>query len=198
MRKRFLTTLLQTQIRNKHFLANISKKSGPQKHTYAAKTAERLPIRPKPKTIPNLQPIPTAKFPCTRSLVTSTILTITKEKYTRPLTLKPRFKSTDQFAETLSSSMRPTFLAIFEELTQGMPNHSERRSCPFASQSEIRETFQRTAPMKNPNQCPKETYKHVVEACKNCNLCAKCGRPRNINNERHHQSCSTNHKQCPA
>ena len=198
MGKRFLTTLLQTQIRNNHFLVNISKKSGPQKHTYATKTAERLLIRPKPKIIPNLQPIPAAKFPCTRCLVTATILTTTKDRYTRPLTLKPRFKSADQFAETLPSSIRPTFLAIFEELTQGIPNHSERRSCPFASQPEIRDTFQRTAPIKSSNQSPKETYKHVVEPCKNCNLCAKCGRPRNINNEKHHQSCSTNYKQCPA
>ena len=63
MGKCFLTTLLQTQIRNNHFLANISKKSGPQKHTYAAKTAERLPIRPKPKIIPNLQPFRQLNFP---------------------------------------------------------------------------------------------------------------------------------------
>ena len=196
--KRVLTTLLQTQIRNNEFLANISKKSGPQKHSYAAKTAERLPINPKPKIIPNSTPLNIAKFPCTRCLVTATILTTTKDKYTKPLTLKPRFKTAEEFAETLPTELRKTFNDIFTEITQGLPNHSERKACPFASQPEIRECFQRSAPNKTPIQSTRQTYKCVVEACKSCNLCAKCGRPRNINNERHHQQCSTNYKQCPA
>ena len=104
--KRVLTTLLQTQIRNNEFLANISKKAGPQKHSYAAKTAERLPINPKPKIIPTSTPINIAKFPCTRCLVTATILTTTKTTYTKPLTLKPRFKTAEEFAETLPTELR--------------------------------------------------------------------------------------------
>ena len=198
MATRFLTTLLQTQIRNNEFLANIPKKSGPQRHTYAAKTTERLPINPKPRVIPPNQPISETKFPCTRCLITATILTTTNQKYTKPLNLKPRFKSTQEFSETLPQSLRPTFNSIFNELTQGFPNHSETRACPFASQPEIRQNFHRIAPNKHPLQSNIETYKSVVQACKNCNLCAKCGRPRNLANERAHQTCSTNYKQCPA
>ena len=66
----------------------------------------------------------------------------------------------------------------------------------FASQPEIRETIHRIVPIKNPAQSAGETHKHLVEACKNCNLCAKCGRPRNVNNDKHHQACFTNHGQC--
>ena len=170
MAKQFLTTLLQTQIRNNEYLANISKKAGPQKHSYAAKTAERLPIDPKPKTIPTATPINKTKYPCTRCLITATILTTSKGKYTQPLTLKPRFKTAKEFANTLPTNLRTTFLELFTELTQGLPNHSERKACPFASQPEIRECFQRNAPNKTPIQSTRQTYKSVVEACKTCNI----------------------------
>ena len=168
MAKRFLTTLLQSHIRNNEHLATIQKKSGPQKQSYAAKTAERLSIQPKPKIIPVKQPLNSAKYPCTRCLITATILTTTNEKYCQPLTLKPRFKTAEEFAESLPTTLRHTFTGIFEEITQGYPNHFERRRCPFASQPEVRENFQRVAPNKAPLQTARQTYKKIVEACKAC------------------------------
>ena len=44
----FLTTLLQTQIRNNEHLSNTTKKSTTKTQTYAAVTADRLPIKHKP------------------------------------------------------------------------------------------------------------------------------------------------------
>ena len=91
----------QTQIRNSEHLANTTKKPGSKTQTYAAVTAERLPIKHKPKSTPNLQPITQTKYPCTKYIITATILTTTEKKYTEKLELAPRYKTIEAYTDTL-------------------------------------------------------------------------------------------------
>ena len=190
MANAFMTTLLQTQIRNCEHLANLTRKQGSKTQSYAAVTAERLPIKHQPKAIPNLQP--TATIPTT----TATILTITEKKYTEALTFKPRYKSIETYTETLPRQLRKRFTKIFNEITHGFPNHQELRGCPLSTHPEKRTQFQKAAPNKPPTSNTATTYKELVEAYKSIKICAKCGRNRTLATERQHKQCSTHFKQC--
>ena len=100
----------QTQIRNSEHLANTTKKPGSKTQTYAAVTAERLPIKHKPKSTPNLQPITQTKYPCTKYITTATILTTTEKKYTEKLELAPATKPSRR---TQTPSQNCTFLFLY-------------------------------------------------------------------------------------
>ena len=103
----FLTTLLQTQIRNSDHLSNTSKKSATKTQTYAAVAADRLPIKHKPKSIQLSQPMNTTKYPCAKCIITATILTTTEKKYTEKLQLQPRFKSIEEYTNNLPKPSAP-------------------------------------------------------------------------------------------
>ena len=192
----FLTTLLQTQLRNSEHFSQTSKKPGSKAQTYAAVTADRLPIRHKPKSIPALQPMKETKYPCAKCIVTATMLTTTEKKYTEKLNIAPRYKTIEAYEETLPKQLRARFVATFKEITQGYPNHQESRGCPFSSHPEKRQQFHKAAPNPPTDITAADRYQAVVESCKAFKLCAKCGRDRTPANEKKHKQCSTHSKTC--
>ena len=197
MGQRFLANLLQTKIRNHKNLAQIETKRGPRLQAYAAVTAQRLPIKPKPKRIAPLQPMINTQYPSSRCLAAATILATTDQKYTDKIEAKTRNKSVEDYAKQLPESLRTRFIQIHATITEGKPNHQVARGCPLSSNAEKRLAFQQVAPNKLPDEQRKKIYPPLVQACKLRNVCARCGRPRRARNEQQHKHCSAYTKTCP-
>ena len=197
MASRFLTTLLQTKIRNNKYLTLIEEKRGPRLQAYAAVTSKRLPIKPKPKRIAPLQPMFNTQFPCSRCLAATTILTNTDQKYTAKIETKARNKSVEEYSKQLPETLRARFLELHATITEGKPNHQESRGCPLSGNAEKRLAFQQVAPNRLPDEQRKIIYPPLVNACKLHNLFARCGRPRTARNEQQHKQCLLTPKNAP-
>ncbi|KAI6658719.1 hypothetical protein LOD99_10951 [Oopsacas minuta] len=150
MARSFLTTLLQTEIRNSELFQPLDRKTGPKLQSYAAAASDRLPIAAKPKKIPNLKPMVPTQYPCAKCLTTATIFTTTDKKYTDKLTIAPRFKSLEEYTKTLPLALRKHFVETFNTITQGYPNHQEIKGWPLANHPEKRSNFYKVAPNKAP------------------------------------------------
>ena len=197
MARLFLGNLMQTHLRNCSYLTQSKTIKGPRNQTYAAIVTERLPLQNKPKRIHPLRPIQSTRYPCARCLATATILTTTEKKYTEQLQIRMRNKTLEEYTNSLPSCLRGRFRDIYNTLTQGIPNHQESAGCPLSLQEEKRTAFQQAAPNKISQEQLRAISKAVVTACKQHNLCAKCGRTRTPQTERFHRFCRADARNCP-
>ena len=177
------------------FVRNQTK--APKVLSYAAATSEREPIRPKPKRTQKVQSIQPTPLPCARCLATATILTTTSTKYTNQLTVKTRGVSLEEYVKTLPANLRTPFKGIFNALTQGTPNHSERQACPVSNSQDRRDLFA-TSSNGRPTQIQRESMqKAVLLSCKANGLCMKCGRNRTAQSAINHLHCNPGPRNCP-
>ena len=190
-----LRALTPPPCRSRHI--RPSQKKAPKSLTYAAATAEREPIRPKPKRSQKVQAIQPTPLPCAKCLASATILTTTEKKYTHQLNVKTRGCTLDEYIKTLPAPLRTTFKGIINALTQGTPNHTERQEYPCSNSSDRRELFA-TSSAARPTQVQRENaQKAVLIACKAHGLCMKCGRARTSNSAINHLHCNPRPKACP-
>ena len=111
--------------------------------------------------------------------------------------MDPRPKTLEEYTNSLPSCLRGRFRDIYNTLTQGIPNHQESAGCPLSLQEEKRTAFQQAAPNKISQEQLRAISKAVVTACKQHNLCAKCGRTRTPQTERFHRFCRADARNCP-
>ena len=197
MARLFLGSLLQTYLRNCEFLTQNKVKKGPRNQTYAAITQERLPQQPKPRRIFPLRPPQNTRYPCARCIATATILTTTEKKYTDQIQLRIRNRTLEDYEQSLPNCLRKRFHDIYITLTQGIPNHRESEGCPLSAQQEKRTAFSQAAPTRMTHEQANGLSSAVITACKQHNLCAKCGRSRTPASERFHRMCRADPRNCP-
>ena len=128
----FLTTLLHTQIRNSDHLSTANKKSATKTQTYAAVTADRLPIKHKPKSIRPSQPMNATKYPCAKCILSATLLTTTEKKYAEKLQLQPRFKSIEEYTNDLPKPSAPAS----HQFSMNLPTASQTTKSLGAARSQ--------------------------------------------------------------
>ena len=197
MARLFLGNLLQTYLRNCEYLTQSKPKKGPRNQTYAAISQQRLPLQRQPRKILFIRPIQNARYPCARCIATATILTTTEKKYTEELTIRIRNRTLDEYEKYLPSSLRKRFRDIYNTLTEGIPNHTESDGCPLSAQQEKRAAFHQAAPSKMSPEQANGLNSAIVTACKQHNLCAKCGRTRTPATERFHRTCRADPRAYP-
>ena len=134
--------------RNCNYLTQCKAIKVPRNQTYAATATERLPLLNKPRNIYPQRPIQSTRYPCARCIATATILTTTEKRHMEYLEIRIRNRSSEDYENPLPSCLCGRFLAIYNTLTQGIPNHQESAGYPLTLQEEKRTASQQVAPNK--------------------------------------------------
>ncbi|KAI6660160.1 hypothetical protein LOD99_10552 [Oopsacas minuta] len=175
---------------------------GPKTHTYAqiagtdAGTARKQPF----KFIPKIKPCPNTQYPCTHCVNASAMLAGAKQKHMESIHIQATKKDVDTIALSLPANLRENFKELYKVITLDHPNHTERYGCPLSPSLNKQASFYNTTENPHHEDTKKAIGYALVKTCLQYGMCAKCGKPRNLQNSSKHfpdRLCHITERVCP-